>query len=124
MLKCSICSESFHDEEVLAYAAHVSECATKRNEELNHVRLRKINSELEELKRVKVYYEGLRDKFKAEYPDVYESNFMEEECDDFLEQMPLDGDDLDGLAMLSPDELARLIAYLAEQDLEPFEYRG
>lgn len=38
---------------------------------------KKINDELEEVKRAKVCYEGLRDAFKEKYPDIYAANFKE-----------------------------------------------
>lgn len=79
MLKCSLCGKEFEDNDYLTYASHVQECASKQLKKEQEENIKKINSELEELKRMKTCYEGLRDSFKKKYPDIYAANFGADE---------------------------------------------
>lgn len=78
MLKCGLCGKEFEDEMFEAYAAHVQECAKARAEEQKKKDLERMNAELEEVKRAKIVYEGLRDAFKEKYPEAYKMNFGED----------------------------------------------
>lgn len=77
MIKCGLCGKEFEDEMFEAYAAHVQECAKARAEEQKKKDLERMNAELEEVKRAKIVYEGLRDAFKEKYPEAYKMNFGE-----------------------------------------------
>lgn len=78
MLRCGLCGKEFEDSMFKEYAAHVQECAKRREAEERQKELVKMNEELEEVKRAKVVYEGLRDAFKEKYPEAYAVNFGKE----------------------------------------------
>ena len=75
MIKCGLCGKEFKDDQFDEYAAHVSQCAAEHSMKKKTEDMKKIQAELEEVKRAKVCYEGLRDAFKEKYPDVYKMNF-------------------------------------------------
>lgn len=81
MIKCGLCGKEFEDHQINEYGTHVQQCVAEYNKKEEEVRLKKINEELEEVKRAKVVYEGLRDAFKEKYPDVYATNFKNENVD-------------------------------------------
>lgn len=78
MIKCCLCGKEFKDNAFDEYAAHTQKCAYNKKIQADTEKMKKINEELEEVKRAKVCYEGLRDTFKKKYPDIYKSNFPEE----------------------------------------------
>ena len=78
MIKCGLCGKRFEDDQFEEYAAHVSSCAAEMSLKKKTEELKKIQNELEEVKRAKVCYEGLRDAFKEKYPDIYKANFPDE----------------------------------------------
>lgn len=78
MLRCSLCGKEFEDSMFKEYANHVQECAKRREAEERQKDLAQMNAELEEVKRAKVVYEGLRDAFKEKYPEAYAFNFGKE----------------------------------------------
>ena len=81
-IKCGLCGKEFLENEYDEYAAHVQKCAAECSMKAKTEEMKKINQELEEVKRAKVCYEGLRDAFKEKYPDIYKANFKEEKhCD-------------------------------------------
>lgn len=81
MIKCGLCGKEFEDDQFSEYATHVQKCAAEQSLKKKTEDMKKINEELEEVKRAKVVYEGLRDSFKEKYPDVYNVNFGEDnEC--------------------------------------------
>lgn len=75
MIKCGLCGKEFGDDQFEEYAVHVSQCAAEHSMKKKTEDMKKIQAELEEVKRAKVCYEGLRDAFKEKYPDVYKMNF-------------------------------------------------
>lgn len=75
MIKCGLCGKEFEDGQFDEYSVHVQKCAAEQSMKKKTEEMKKINEELEELKRAKCYYEGLRDTFKEKYPDVYKANF-------------------------------------------------
>ena len=75
MIKCGLCGKEFEDGQFDEYSVHVQKCAAEQSMKKKTEEMKKINKELEELKRAKCYYEGLRDTFKEKYPDVYKANF-------------------------------------------------
>ena len=78
MIKCGLCGKEFKDDQFEEYAVHVQKCAANMSMKKKTEDMKKINEELEELKRAKVYYEGIRDEFKKKYPDIYKANFKDE----------------------------------------------
>lgn len=78
MIKCGLCGKEFGDNQIDEFIAHVQKCGTTHKERQKAEEMKKINEELEEVKRAKVVYEGLRDTFKEKYPDVYRANFPED----------------------------------------------
>lgn len=78
MLKCSLCEEMFLDEDFLQYGEHVTKCVQQKKKETEALNVKKMNEQLEELKRMKGCYEGMRDDFKKKYPDVYALNFKDD----------------------------------------------
>lgn len=78
MIKCGLCGKEFEDNQFDEYAAHVSKCSYDHKIKYDNEKMKKINDELEEVKRAKVCYEGLRDAFKEKYPDIYAANFKED----------------------------------------------
>lgn len=78
MIKCGLCGKEFKDDQFEEYALHVNRCAANMSMKKKTEDMKKINEELEELKRAKVYYEGIRDEFKKKYPDIYKANFKDE----------------------------------------------
>lgn len=78
MIKCGLCGKEFEDGQFEEYAAHTNQCAAEMSMKKKTDEMKKIQSELEEVKRAKVCYEGLRDAFKEKYPDIYKINFPEE----------------------------------------------
>lgn len=78
MIKCGLCSKEFEDGQFDEYSAHVQKCAAEMSMKKKTEDMKKIQAELEEVKRAKVCYEGLRDAFKEKYPDIYKINFPEE----------------------------------------------
>ena len=78
MIKCGLCGKEFEDGQFDEYAVHVNQCAAEQSMKKKTEEMKKINEELEELKRAKCYYEGLRDTFKEKYPDVYKANFPDD----------------------------------------------
>ena len=78
MIKCGLCGKEFEDSQFDEYAAHVQNCAAEMSMKKKTDEMKKIQVELEEVKRAKVCYEGLRDAFKKKYPDIYKINFQEE----------------------------------------------
>lgn len=78
MIKCGLCGKEFEDDQFDEYAAHVSQCAAEMSMKKKTEDMKKIQVELEEVKRAKICYEGLRDAFKEKYPDIYKINFPEE----------------------------------------------
>lgn len=99
-MKCGICGKEFLNDQFDEYAAHVNQCAYETGLKKKTDEMKKIQEELEEVKRAKTVYEGLRDSFKEKYPDIYKINFKDEldncgcgdchACDD-----DYDGDDYD-----------------------------
>ena len=77
-IKCGLCGKDFLENEYDKYAAHVQKCAAECSMKAKTEEMKKINQELEEVKRAKVCYEGLRDAFKEKYPDIYKANFKDE----------------------------------------------
>lgn len=77
MIKCGLCGKEFEDNQFDEYAAHVKKCAYDHKIKADTEKMKKINAELEEVKRAKTCYEGLRDAFKEKYPDIYKANFGE-----------------------------------------------
>lgn len=77
-IKCGLCGKEFFENEYAEYAAHVQKCAAECSMRAKTEEMKKINQELEEVKRAKVCYEGLRDAFKEKYPDIYKANFKDE----------------------------------------------
>lgn len=78
MIKCGLCGKEFEDGQFEEYAAHTNQCAAEMSMKKKTDEMKKIQAELEEVKRAKVCYEGLRDAFKEKYPDIYKINFPEE----------------------------------------------
>lgn len=78
MIKCGLCGKEFKDDQFDEYAAHVNQCAAEHSMKKKTEDMKKIQAELEEVKRAKVCYEGLRDAFKEKYPDIYKMNFGDE----------------------------------------------
>lgn len=78
MIKCGLCGKEFEDNQFEEYATHVQKCAYERSLKAKTEEMKKINEEIEEVKRAKVCYEGLRDAFKEKYPDIYKKNFSNE----------------------------------------------
>ena len=78
MIKCGLCGKEFKDGQFDEYSAHVVKCAAEMSMKKNTEDMKKIQSELEEVKKAKVVYEGLRDKFKKEHPDIYKVNFPDD----------------------------------------------
>ena len=78
MIKCGLCGKEFGDDQFEEYAVHVSQCAAEHSMKKKTEDMKKIQAELEEVKRAKVCYEGLKDAFKERYPDIYKINFPEE----------------------------------------------
>lgn len=78
MIKCGLCGKEFGDNQIDEFIAHVQKCGATHKERQKAEEMKKINEELEEVKRAKVVYEGLRDTFKEKYPDVYRANFPED----------------------------------------------
>lgn len=78
MIKCGLCGKEFEDDQFEEYAAHVQNCAAEMSMKKKTEEMKKIQAELEEVKRAKVCYEGLRDAFKDKHPDIYKINFPEE----------------------------------------------
>lgn len=93
MIKCGLCGKEFEDGQFEEYAAHTNQCAAEMSMKKKTDEMKKIQAELEEVKRAKTVYEGLRDSFKEKYPDIYKINFKDEidnygcgdchACDDF-----------------------------------------
>lgn len=81
MIKCGLCGKEFEDGQFDEYAVHVNQCAAEQSMRKKTEEMKKINEELEEVKRAKVVYEGLRDTFKEKYPDIYRANFLEDKAD-------------------------------------------
>ena len=75
MIKCGLCGKEFGDNQIDEFISHVQKCGAAHKEQQKTEEMKKINKELEEVKRAKVVYEGLRDTFKEKYPDVYRANF-------------------------------------------------
>ena len=78
MIKCGLCGKEFKDGQFDEYSAHIAKCAAEMSMKKKTEDMKKIQSELEEVKRAKVVYEGLRDKFKKEHPDIYKVNFPDD----------------------------------------------
>lgn len=78
MIKCGLCGKEFGDNQIDEFISHVQKCGAAYKEQKKTEEMKKINEELEEVKRAKVVYEGLRDTFKEKYPDVYRANFPDE----------------------------------------------
>lgn len=78
MIKCGLCGKEFEDGQFDEYSAHVQKCAAEMSMKKKTEDMKKIQAELEEVKRAKVVYEGLRDAFKEKYPDIYRVNFQED----------------------------------------------
>ena len=78
MIKCGLCGKEFSDNQIDEFIAHVQKCGAAHKEQQKAEEMNKINEELEEVKRAKIVYEGLRDTFKEKYPDVYRANFPED----------------------------------------------
>lgn len=78
MIKCGICGKEFKDDQFDEYRMHVDKCAYEASLRKKTNEMKKINEELNEVKRAKTVYEGLRDAFKEKYPDIYKANFKEE----------------------------------------------
>ena len=83
MIKCGLCGKEFGDDQFEEYAVHVQSCAAEHSMKKKTEDMKKIQAELEEVKRAKVCYEGLRDAFKEKYPDIYKINFPEESNNNF-----------------------------------------
>lgn len=77
-IKCGICGKEFKDGMFDEYSIHVKNCAYEAGLKKKNEDMKKINTELEEVKRAKTVYEGLRDSFKEKYPDIYRTNFKDE----------------------------------------------
>ena len=77
-IKCGICGKEFKDGMFDEYSIHVKNCAYEAGLKKKTEDMKKINAELEEVKRAKTVYEGLRDSFKEMYPDIYKTNFKDE----------------------------------------------
>lgn len=92
MLKCGICGKEF---DLADYAAHVTECANKKQKaeevqkkleaEKESKRLKEAYDALNNIKRYGTLYEGLKNDFKEKYPDLYKANFPEDCSDDHKE---------------------------------------
>lgn len=82
MIKCGLCGKEFEDTQFEEYAAHVNQCASEQSLKKKTEDMKKIQAELEEVKRAKTVYEGLRDSFKEKYPDIYRINFEGAKIDD------------------------------------------
>lgn len=78
MIKCGLCGKEFEDGQFEEYAVHVQKCAADMSLKKKTEEMKKIQDELEEVKRAKICYEGLRDAFKEKYPDIYKANFPDE----------------------------------------------
>lgn len=78
MVKCGLCGKEFENGQFEEYAAHVQNCAAEMSLKKKTEDMKKIQAELEDVKRAKVVYEGLRDSFKEKYPDIYKINFPED----------------------------------------------
>ena len=98
MIKCGICGKEFLNDQFDEYAAHVNQCAYETGLKKKTDEMKKIQEELEEVKRAKTVYEGLRDSFKEKYPDIYKINFKDEisdcRCSDYYD-CDYDDDDYD-----------------------------
>lgn len=81
MIKCGLCGKEFGDNQIDEFIVHVQKCGAAHKEQQKAEEMKKINEELEEVKRAKVVYEGLRDTFKEKYPDVYKANFPDEKVE-------------------------------------------
>ena len=81
MIKCGLCGKEFGDNQIDEFISHVQKCGAAYKEQQKAEEMKKINEELEEVKRAKIVYEGLRDTFKEKYPDVYRANFPDENVD-------------------------------------------
>ena len=81
MIKCGLCGKEFGDNQINEFISHVQKCGAAHKEQQKAEEMKKINEELEEVKRAKVVYEGLRDTFKEKYPDVYKANFPDEKVE-------------------------------------------
>lgn len=97
-MKCGICGKEFLNDQFDEYAAHVQNCAYETGLKKKTDEMKKIQEELEEVKRAKTVYEGLRDSFKEKYPDIYKINFKDEisdcRCSDYYD-CDYDDDDYD-----------------------------
>ena len=81
MLKCSICGLEFTDDQLTEYAAHVNKCAADESLKRKTEDMRKIQEELEEIKKAKAEYENLKNSFKDKYPSIYRMNFDNCDCE-------------------------------------------
>lgn len=79
MVKCGLCGKEFENGQFEEYAAHVQNCAAEMSLKKKTEDMKKIQAELEDVKRAKVVYDGLKDSFKEKYPDIYKINFPEDD---------------------------------------------
>lgn len=112
MLRCSICGKKFADTQLYEYAAHVQKCCAEKSMQMRTEKMKKINDELEEVKRAGVVYHGLKNRFKEKYPYIYKTNFKDEyscncECDKSKEDNEVRNDGLN--FKLSDDEVDGLV---------------
>ena len=82
ILTCSICGTAYTN--IDDYLKCVESCVSNKKKEIeeerNQKRLEEVNKALNAIKQAEKYYNELKDKFKADYPEEYKLNFDDHKC--------------------------------------------